>query len=488
MSNSNLETCKNQNPPVPATGTEIQVSCRVPLLILFLSGAVWLVIGSVFALISSIKFHSPGFLADTAWLTYGRVRPSFTNSVLYGFCVQSGLGVGLWLLAHLGATRLRQSWLAILGAVFWNLGVTIGVAGILAGDSTGFENLEMPGYAAPFVCLGYLMFGLCAAFTFHQRRERSLFVSQWFFFTALFWFAWIYSTAELLLVTFPVRGVVQPVIAWWFSANLQVVWLWLVGLAAVFYLVPRLTERDLEGRYLALFAYWMIVLFGSWSGIPNTAPVPAWLPALSTVGTVLTAVPLVAIGLGVYQTAGGRVSAFTGSCVLRFTGFGVCALLLYGFLRILGALPAVSEVVQMTWFTAAEAQLNSYGFFALVMFAAVYHILPQVVGLAFPSARPIRFHFWLATSGIVLVFVPLVVAGILEGLQLQNANISFDSIIKGTLPFLRVSTVGDLLIAAGNVVFLANAVRLALQLYRARAASAYEAATADLFKAQEAKA
>src|SRR5215831_8661636 len=93
--------------PIPAssagvggspTPSGIDFSCRVPLLVLFVSGGIWLVIGSVFGLIASIKFHSPAFLADTAWLTYGRVHAAYINSVVYGFCVQEGLGVGLWLL------------------------------------------------------------------------------------------------------------------------------------------------------------------------------------------------------------------------------------------------------------------------------------------------------------------------------------------------------------------------------------------------------
>src|ERR1035441_8395228 len=91
----------------------------------------------------------------------------------------------------------------------------------------------MPPYAARLVFLGYLMIVVWAALTFHRRRERQLFVSQWYLFAALFWFPWIYSTANLLLLTVRVRGMAQAVIAWWYADNLLVVWLGLVGLAAV---------------------------------------------------------------------------------------------------------------------------------------------------------------------------------------------------------------------------------------------------------------
>src|SRR6266699_543836 len=130
-------------------------SCRLPLLVIFVSAAVWLVLGSAFSLIASLKFHSPNFLADCAWLTYGRVRPACNNSLLYGFCLQEGLGVALWLFTRLGGTALAQRWHVTVGAILWNAGVTAGVLGILAGDSTGFENLEMPRYSALVLFLGY---------------------------------------------------------------------------------------------------------------------------------------------------------------------------------------------------------------------------------------------------------------------------------------------------------------------------------------------
>src|ERR1041385_7865286 len=211
--------------PGPGVISEADVSCRLPLFVMFVSAAVWLVIASFFGLLSTLKFHSPNILADIPSLTYGRVRPAYFNSLLYGFCVQAGLGVTLWLFVKLGRAKAFHRWIITIGMMLWNLGVTIGIIGILIGDSTGFENLEFPYYAAVIMFIGYLVFGIWTVLTFHRRGERPLFVSQWFLLAGLFWFPWIYSTAYLLLTTFPVRGMAQAVLAWWFSNNLQVVWL-----------------------------------------------------------------------------------------------------------------------------------------------------------------------------------------------------------------------------------------------------------------------
>jgi len=180
--------------------------------------------------------------------------------MLYGFCLQAGLGVALWMLARLGRTALAAPWLVIVGALCGNLGYAVGVLGVLSGGGTGFENLEMPAYAASLVFLGYLMMAFWGVQTFHQRQERQLYASQWFLFAALFWFPWIYSTANLLLQPFGMRGMAQAVIAWWYSQNLLGVWLGLVGLAGYLLLCAQAHRPGIAQPLLALLAFWMLIL------------------------------------------------------------------------------------------------------------------------------------------------------------------------------------------------------------------------------------
>jgi len=441
--------------------------------------ALWLVLSSLLGLIASIKFHSPNFLAGSAWLSYGRVFPASTNALVYGFAIPAGLGVGLWLLARLGRVPLTQPWLIAVAAKLWHLGVLVGLLGILRGDSTGFEWLEMPRYAAVILFVAFLLIAFPAFAAHHSRSERQLYPSQWFVLAALFWFPWIYSTANLLLLVSPVRGVAQAAIQWWYSGNLLFVWLALAGLGAAFYLLPKLTARPLQSHYLALFAFLTLILFGTWVGIPAGATLPAWMPTLSGVATVSTLVPLLAIAMIAVQTVRGCRTECAGG-PLCFVKFGMSAFVLSGVMLAISALPEISRVTDFTWFGTAQNQLRLYGFFAMTMFGAAYYILPRAVGIEFPFARLIRAHFWCGVAGSLLLTLPLAMGGVLQGFKLVNPNVAFLDVTKSALMFLRLGTVGELLIALGNLLFLLNVLAVIATYYRAVCTKAYTAITKRL--------
>jgi len=106
--------------------------------------------------------------------------------------------------------------------------------------------------------------------------------------------------------------------------------------------------------------------------------------------------------------------------------------------------------------------------------------VPQLMAQEFPFPKLVRVHFWTAAAGLLLFVVPLAIGGILQGLKLQHAEIPFTAVAKGTLPFLRASTVGDLLMAIGHVLFLANVGGLVFQFYRARAVSTWAEVTTEM--------
>lgn len=431
----------------------------------------WLALSSLLAFLASLTFHKPTIFQGCSWMTYGHLQAASLNLFLYGFALQAGLGLLLWLVCRLGRTTLVWRELATLGAAAWNFGVLVGLLGIVAGNGTGFEWLEMPRSANGVLFAAYLFVALSAVLTFQARREPQLYVSQWFILAALFWFPWIFSTAVGLLQCAPVRGTMQAVVHFWYANNLGVIWLGFVGLAVIFYFLPKLTGRPLHSAYTAMTTFWLLALFGGWGGIPHGAPVPAWMPSLSAVATVLTIVPVLAVAYNCRQTLAGWRSKEPVSLPLRFIVVAVVSYVLAGLANAVSSVREVSEITYFTHFTTALSRLGLYGFFAMAVFGAVYHIVPQLTGVDWPSRKLAWAHFILATAGLVFFVVPLGIGGVLQGIKLHDVDglrrhveeVGFLNITEAALKFFRPSTFGDLLMLAGNVCLLLN---LKLLVYR----------------------
>ena len=145
----------------PSTNAEVtaaDTAGRWPLLLLFVSGLKWLVVSGILGLISSIQLHSPTFLANCSWFTHGRVAAMAETAFIYGWAGNAGLGVALWVLGRLGGSPLRASNWTVVGTIFWNFALALGLVFIAVGEATSFSLLEMPKYIQPLMVVAYVGF------------------------------------------------------------------------------------------------------------------------------------------------------------------------------------------------------------------------------------------------------------------------------------------------------------------------------------------
>ena len=180
---------------------QIDRSCRQTVLGYYVSALCWLLIGSLAAIITSIKLHHPELLADWEWFTFGRIRPVHLNTVVYGWSSMVGIGTLLWLEARLCKVRLPYPVLLPSTVLVWNLAVIWGVVELLSGNSTGVEWLEFP--VPVLILFAYVLAVLfrVSLKMFRERRVRHTYVSQWYLFASTLWFPILYLAAVLLPTT-----------------------------------------------------------------------------------------------------------------------------------------------------------------------------------------------------------------------------------------------------------------------------------------------
>jgi cytochrome c oxidase cbb3-type subunit I len=437
---------------------EIDASCRTPVLFFFVSGLLWLLAGTLFALVASIKLHTPGFLAGWESLTFGIVRTVHLNTVVYGFCSQAAVGVAIWLMCRLCRVPLVAPGIVTVANLFYNIGLTVGIGGILAGDSTGIEWLEMPRYATPILFVSYALIAVWTIITFRLRAERHLYVSQWYLLAAVLWFPWLYGTAQVMLIVEPVRGVVQAAVNWWFAHNVLGLWFTPIGLAAIYYFIPKVIGRPIHSYYLSVLGFWSLALFYNWNGMHHLVggPLPAWMITVSIVASVMMLIPVLTVAINHHSTMIGHFGKLRHSPTLRFIVFGAVSYTLASLQGVLSALRSFSEIAHFTHHTVAHAHLGMYAFFAMVMFGSMYYILPRITGREWPSNALISVHFWGVAIGIVLYVVVLSAAGLQQGRMMNDPTVKFLDVVKFTIPYLQIRTVSGLLLALGHAAFVVN--------------------------------
>jgi len=444
--------------PPPAAASAVDASTRWPVLLFLLSSLGWLLVATVLALITSLKAHTPEFLAGAAWLTYGRVSAASLNALVYGWSTNAGLAVAFWLMARLSRAPLRFGGVLVIAGGFWNLGLTLGLIGILAGDSTAAPWLEMPAYATPLLFVAYAMVGVWAVVTFRYRRLAQVYVSQWYLLAALFCFPWIYSIAQVMVVFDPARGTVQSLVNWWYVNNLVTLWFMPLGLAAAYYFIPKVLGKPIHSYYLSALGFWSLLIFGSWTG-PNHligGPVPAWVISAGVAASMMMLIPVVVTAVNLHLTMVGSFHALRLSPTLRFVVFGGVNFTLVCLVGTAMSMRSVSEITHFTHFTEAHALQGMYGFFAMVMFGAFYYLLPRLLLKEWPSAVLIRVHFWAAALGSTLYWVALSIGGWIQGQEMNVATVPFLEVVQHTMPWLFAGSVAWIILAIGHLAFVIN--------------------------------
>jgi len=452
--------------PTPAEEVAARVaadrSSREPTLWFVVSAVVWLLIGSAAGLVVSIKFHEPDWLTGSAALTFGRLRPFHLNVVAYGWLSMAGMGIALWLLPRLLRTPLRGGRYAVAGAILWNVGMVASAAALLAGWTDGIEWLEFPWQLDGFFVVGGALAGVPALLTFRQRRVEHLYVSVWYIAAALVWFPILFVIANLPNVHF---GVEHALVNWWFAHNVLGLWFTPLGLAAAYYLIPKIVARPIHSYELSLLGFWSLALFYSQVGVHHLigGPVPTWVVTVSIVTSVAMVVPVVAVAVNHHMTVIGRFRALRYSRVLRFVVLGAMMYTAASLQGSLAALRSFNTVTHFTHYTVAHAHLGAYGFASFVFFGAIYFLMPRITGREWPMPRLLDVHGGLVMLGFGTYFVALTIGGWLQGQAMLDASRPFMDSVTLTRPYLVGRTIGGTLMALGHVVFAVHIVALLLR-------------------------
>ncbi|HXD99718.1 MAG TPA: cbb3-type cytochrome c oxidase subunit I, partial [Candidatus Acidoferrum sp.] len=240
----------------------------------------------------SLKFTDPGFLGDSAWLTFGRLRPVHTNGVVWGAFSTLFIGLCHWVVPRLCGTRLwNERWSRPL-LVVWNVNLVVAMALLLAGWNRGWELGELP-LGNVLVILGVMLaLTVQMLMTIRHRRETPLYVSLWYLIAALVW-----TDANLVLLLVGPNHMPGINNAAWHGLYIHyVVGLWITpaGYVLIYYFLPAAVRAPIYSHKLSLIGFWSLAFFYPFVGIHHYlySPIADWAETIAIVSSMMLIVPV----------------------------------------------------------------------------------------------------------------------------------------------------------------------------------------------------
>ena len=447
----------------------IDRSLRHPVMFFLTSGAAWLAVSIVLGIIASAKVHSPYFLSEWSWTTYGRISPAHINTLIYGWGFQAAFAVIIWLMARLSRKECTSAGVILAAGHVWNLGVALGVVGILAGFGTGLPWMEFPAFAWPVLLVSYFVIVIGAFIQFRVKPEGHVYISQWYLLGAMIWFPWVFITANTLLHVLPGHPVMAAGINAWYKSSLIFLFFTPVALGTAYYLAPKVTGRPVFSYTLAKLGFWSLAIIAPWAGMQKLAgaPIPFFLPYVGAAATVLFFIPAISASVNILRTMITSKEAVAASPSLRFTAAGMGGLVLLAIAAVVFNLP--NSTLPLTQFSMSGYGfeiLALYGFFSFVMFGAVYFIVPRVTRREWLSRRLIKIHFLFSVYGIITVALVALFGGLQQGIGQEDWIQPWANAATRAFPYAVATTIAWCFILFSNIFFFIHLTLMWLRLGR----------------------
>lgn len=402
----------------------------------FYFSMLWFPIFATFGFIMAIKFFVPTFLADTAWLTFGRIRPAHVNGLLFGFLSSGLIGIMYYVVPRLSNACLFKPKIGKLAAIVWNLGVIVGVLMILSGNTQAREYAEMPWIIDIAIMITLILIGYNVLGTILNRKEHKLYVSLWFYAGIVLWFPIVYFIGNVMWrpPTGALFGLTDAVINWFYGHNVLGLWFTPFAIALWYFFIPKMTKRPLYSVTLSYISFFALAFFYTGVGGHHIlqTPIPEWLKTIAVSTSGLMMFSVLTFGTNIGMTIRGAWHKIFSDVPLRFIVFGFIN---YIFVSIQGTFQAFRDMnlyLHFSQWPVMHSHLSLYASMGIAIMGAMFYLVPRITGKRLFSKKLMDVTWWITFMGFIVFMAGMMLAGLVA-----NSGWYSHMTIAQVLPFLE---------------------------------------------------
>lgn len=423
---------------------------------------IWGVVGMAVGVFIASQLVWPALNFDTPWLTFSRLRPLHTNTVIFAFGGSALFATSLYVVQRTCQARLISDTIASLVFWGWQLVILCAIISLPLGYTSAKEYAELEWPIDILIAVVWILYAVLFFGTIMKRQTSHIYVANWFF------GAFIITVAILHIVNsaaVPVNmlksysayaGAADAMIQWWYGHNAVGFFLTAGFLGIMYYFVPKQAERPIYSYRLSIVHFWALISVYIWAGphhLHYTA-LPSWAQSLGMAMSLILLAPSWGGMINGMMSLSGAWHKLRTDPILRFL---VVSLSFYGMATFEGPMMAIKTVNSLSHYTdwtIGHVHSGALGWVAMISIGAMYHLIPIMFSQKqMYSTTLINIHFWMATIGTVLYICAMWVNGIMQGLMWRAYN------VDGTLTYSFVESVaashyGYLVRMIGGAVFL----------------------------------
>ena len=423
--------------------------------------------------------------AIAEYTNFSRLRVLHTDSVIYGMVLSAVWATWYYVGQRVLKVSMAESktlmfigyahfWIYLFAAVVLVISLFMGIT-----QSKEYAEFEWP--LDLFITIVWLLFGASIAGLVGMRREKTLYVSIWYYIATFLAVAMLHLLNNLAIPTYFASGGIgnwyhsvsmyagtnDALVQWWFGHNAVAFVLTTPIIAMIYYFLPKESGQAIYSYKLSLLSFWGLMFIYLWAGGHHIlfSTVPDWVQTLGSVFSVILILPSWGSAINMLLTMKGEWQQVATNPIIKFMVLGST---FYMFSTLEGPIQAIKSVNAIAHFTdwiIGHVHDGALGWVVFMIMAAVYHMIPRLYGREIYSKKIMATQFWIQTLGIVLYFTSMWIAGITQGMmwrahdEFGNLAYSFIDTVTVLHPYYIIRAVGGSLYLFGFGLFIYNVVK-----------------------------
>jgi len=438
-----------------------------------ITGIIMGVIGTAIGTYIASELAFPWLNMDIAEISFGRLRPVHTNTVIFGFGGFLLYGAGLYMVQHTSHARIRFEKAAWAAVALWLVAIVCIWITLPMGMTQSKEYHEPEWWIDIMMATSWVLMTVTFLGTIAARKMSHIYVGNWFFMTMLFMVTYIFVFNGMCIpvdFTFSYSaysGIHDAMTQWWWGHNAVGFFLTAGFIGVMYYFVPKHANRPIYSYRLSILHFWSLTFLYVWVGAHHLhyTAIPDWTLSLGAGMSIALIFPSWGGMINGMMTMSGAWDKLRTDPVMRFM---VVALAFYGMSTFEGPLmgtKSVNALSHYTDWTIGHVHSGALGWNAMIAIGAMYHMITRMWNTEMWSAKLVNMHFWVHLTGAVLYITAMWGSGVLQGLMWRafdeygNLVYTFADSVAAMHPFYALRAFGGFLVFCGFCIMLFNTLK-----------------------------